>query len=84
MRLTAGLRGGVSLWARRQVSRSSPHPARPPLPKIRLSVSITVGAADTRDKPSPSKTCSGGEQGALSAGDSSLSPDEKTGPGKLN
>lgn len=33
----------ASLWARRQVSWSSPHSALPPLPTIRLSVSITVG-----------------------------------------
>lgn len=33
----------VSLWARRQVSRSSPHSALSPLPTIRLSVSITEG-----------------------------------------
>lgn len=33
----------ASLWARRQVSWSSPHSALPPLLTIRLSVSITEG-----------------------------------------
>lgn len=70
----------ASLWARRQVSRSSPHSALPPLPTIRLSVSITVGWLTVLDKSSLFQTSSG----ALSAGDRTLSPDEKTGPGKLN
>lgn len=38
------------------------------------------GVADGLDKSSLFQTCSG----ALSAGDRTLSPDEKTGPGKLN
>lgn len=38
------------------------------------------GAADGLGKSSLFQTCSG----ALSAGDRTLSPDEKTGPGKLN
>ncbi len=38
------------------------------------------GVADGLDKSLLFQTCSG----ALSAGDRTLSPDEKTGPGKLN
>lgn len=70
----------ASLWARRQVSWSSPHSALPPLPAIRLSVSITEGWLTVWINPHSSRHV----LGALSAGDRTLSPDEKTGPGKLN
>ncbi|CAJ1079770.1 hypothetical protein JOB18_033835%2C partial [Xyrichtys novacula] len=45
----------ASLWARRQVSCSSPHPAPPPLQTIRLSVSITEGRLTVGINPPSSR-----------------------------
>lgn len=74
--LTLGVQAGELLIS----LCSSPRSALPSPLTIRLSVSITEGSVDSLDKSSHFQTCSG----ALSAGDRTLSPDEKTGAGKLN
>lgn len=78
MYLTAGCKGltlGTQAGELVLTSLCSPSSSHNPVICVYYS-----GVADGLDKSSLFQTCSG----ALSAGDRTLSPDEKTGPGKLN